>query len=449
MRSRAIREGSVGLFALLGLFLIGGLVIWLRGDRWNQQGYQLVVNFEDVSGLQLGAPVNYRGVRVGKITKLVPGSNNVQVTLEIDDSDLKIPPDVEIQANRYGLIGEASVDITPKSSLSPQALQVDPNSEECEDKDLILCNQDKLDGVSGSQLVGSLTRLSEAYSDPEFLANLNATAANAAVAGKKIARLSDEMSLVAKTARQEIQEVSETLESIQGAANQATSVMANLDATVATTRNDLQRTVRETGLLMENLNGVVTDNRSNIQRTILSVEKSSNELQRLVANLDYTITQVNTGLASVDTPEIARNFEQILADTRQTSGNLRQLSETLNDPTTITILMKTLDSARVTFENTQKITSDVEEIIGDPELRENLRKMINGLSDLVSSTQQLEQQIITLERLQQKTSSPSLRLTPFAVQPEITSIDPKTARYQILSPQDLENRRLLTRKKEE
>jgi phospholipid/cholesterol/gamma-HCH transport system substrate-binding protein len=40
----------------------------------------------------------------------------------------------------------------------------------------------------------------------------------------------------------------------------------------------------------------------------------------------------------------------------------------------------------------EKITSDLDELTGDPQLRQNLRLLINGLSGLVSSTQQLEQQ---------------------------------------------------------
>ncbi|MGK7931789.1 MAG: MlaD family protein [Microcystaceae cyanobacterium] len=450
MRSRVIREGSVGLFALIGLFLIGGLVIWLRGGNLNQQGYQLLVEFKDVSGLTLGAPVNYRGVKVGKVVELVPGSNNVGVVLEISDSNLRIPPDVAIKANRYGLIGEASVDITPQTSLSPQALQIDPNSEDCQDKNLILCNQDQLTGGSGSELMSNLAELSNKLNNSELFDNINAAAANAANAGKKIDQTSDEVTLLAKTTRQEIQGVSETLESVRVAADQATTFMANLDTTVSSSRNDLQRTIQETSVLVGNLNEVVTDNRNNIQRTILSIEKTSNNLQTLAANLDYTITEVNTGLATVNTPEIAENLKQTLANAAQTSANLRQISETLNDPATITTLIKTLDSARVTFENAEKITSDVEAIIGDPELIDNLRKMINGLSDLVSSTQQLEQQAITLQRLQQETPASSLRLTPFVATPEtITPINPKTTRYRILSPQEMENKPLLTRKEEE
>lgn len=128
-----------------------------------------------------------------------------------------------------------------------------------------------------------------------------------------------------------------------------------------------------------------------------------------------------------------------MADARQTSANLRQLSDTINDPATIATLTELLDSARVTFDNFKRISSEVDAIIGDPELMDNLRRMINGLSDLVSSTEQLQKEMATLERLQQDTTSPSLRVVPFVAQPEIIPIDPKTARYQILTPEEIAN----------
>jgi len=61
------------------------------------------------------------------------------------------------------------------------------------------------------------------------------------------------------------------------------------------------------------------------------------------------------------------------------------------------VLQQTLDSARVTFQNAQKITSDLDELTGDPAFRENIRQLINGLSGLVSSTQQLQQQVEVAE----------------------------------------------------
>lgn len=105
-----------------------------------------------------------------------------------------------------------------------------------------------------------------------------------------------------------------------------------------------------------------------------------------------TLNRVNQG-------ELIQNLETLSANAAQASANLRDVSNALNNPTNLLVLQQTLDSARVTFQNTQKITSDLDELTGDPALRDNLRQLINGLSGLVSSTQQLEQQVQVAQTL--------------------------------------------------
>ena len=68
------------------------------------------------------------------------------------------------------------------------------------------------------------------------------------------------------------------------------------------------------------------------------------------------------------------------------------MTANLNDPKTLLMLQQTLDSARTTFQNTQKITADIDDLTGNPEFRSNLRNLVNGLGKLVSSAEQLEQQ---------------------------------------------------------
>uniref|UniRef100_A0ACD5H2C3 Uncharacterized protein n=1 Tax=Desertifilum tharense IPPAS B-1220 TaxID=1781255 RepID=A0ACD5H2C3_9CYAN len=55
------------------------------------------------------------------------------------------------------------------------------------------------------------------------------------------------------------------------------------------------------------------------------------------------------------------------------------MSNALNSPTNIVMLQQTLDSARATFQNAQKITADLDEVTGDPAFRDNLRNLVNGL----------------------------------------------------------------------
>ncbi len=58
----------------------------------------------------------------------------------------------------------------------------------------------------------------------------------------------------------------------------------------------------------------------------------------------------------------------------------------------VVTLQQLLDSSRAAFANLQKITSDVDEITGNPQLRQEIIRLIQGLSRLVSSSEQLQQE---------------------------------------------------------
>lgn len=397
LRSRTLREGTVGLFALLGLVVIGGLAIWLRGGAFGRDSYQILVDFEDVSGLQIGAPVRYRGVDVGKIVGLAPGSNGVGVTLEIASGQLKIPHQSTIKTSRYGLIGEASIDIDPPPmALSSQALTIDPNSPKC-DKVYgpIICNQARVKGTESDNLVASLTKLSNVYSDPQFVGKFTLAAANAAKAGERVAQLSDEMRLLSTSARLQIQGVSKAVETYTLVGKDASQLVRNVNGVVIRNQAQLDQAIANAAQLSKNLNSLVLENRSQLVATLQSVQRTSDDMRLVAQNLNQSVTRVNQGIKAIDTQKIAKDLETLVANATAASSNLRDLSKNINDPSLLNSLQKTLDSARFTFENVQKITSDLDDLTGDPAFRDNIRRLINGLGNLMSSTQNIEQQVYT------------------------------------------------------
>ena len=413
LRMRTLQEGSVGLFALFGLIIFGSIVVWLRGGILGQQTYQFFADFENVDGLQIGAPVRYRGVAVGKILGLQPSSNGVTVAVEISSAELRIPKDSKVRINRSGLIGEASVDITPSRELDEEALAIDPVGKDCAAAEQILCNNDEgIKGERGSQLVEALTRLSRTYSDPEFVGNLNAAARNVAKAGDKIATLSQEVTELSKAARGEIGGVSDLISSADQAAKDASQLMLNVNTVVAENRTDFNRTVSSAANLVSNLDGLVSENRGNIVNTLSSIERTSDQVRLLAMNFNTTVDRVNEGIDEIDMAQLANDLEVLMANAAQTAQNLQNLSQSLNDPEVLVTIQKTLDSARVTFENTQKITSDVEELTGDPTFRQNIRKLIDGLGNLVAYTEQLEQQVYVGQVIESVTAQVEYSLLP-------------------------------------
>ncbi|XGV96232.1 MAG: MlaD family protein [Leptolyngbya sp. BL-A-14] len=361
MRSRTVREGSVGLLLLLGLGLFAGLILWLRGISVGNRGYKVVIDFANVAGMEVGTAVRYRGVVVGKITKTRPGPNGVEVEVEISPADLVIPKDVTVESNQSGLLGSTSIDINPVKPLAGNiaAKPLDPNC----NSDVIVCNKSRLVGrvgVSVDELLRSSMNFANAYSNPSFVADVQTVTRNSAQAAAEIAALSREFKGVATTVKQQV-------------------------STLSASSRNVDRTVTKLGITADQVNSLLATNRSNLVGTLGNINVITAQLRTTVATLNPVVSQVQQG-------QLIRNLETLSANAAQASANLRDVSTALNSPSNLMVLQQTLDSARVTFQNVQKITSDLDELTGDPAFRTNVRKLVNGLSGLVSSSQQLQQQ---------------------------------------------------------
>jgi phospholipid/cholesterol/gamma-HCH transport system substrate-binding protein len=112
---------KLGLFVLLGLGLSLAFVITLGARNWNEESVRYVSYFdESVQGLELGSPVKFRGVSVGRVSGIgvAPDQRHVQVTSELTVPDLQrlnlggagegeltVHPDLRAQLAQAGITG--------------------------------------------------------------------------------------------------------------------------------------------------------------------------------------------------------------------------------------------------------------------------------------------------------------------------------------------------------
>ncbi|BAQ64762.1 MlaD family protein [Geminocystis sp. NIES-3709] len=396
MRSRLFREGAVGLFLLLGLVVFGGIIFFLKGYKFQNNTYQLSLLFENAGGLREGGRVFFRGVGVGRIVAINPGSNGVEVVTEINGG-LQIPSKVRVSTTRSGLLGDVSVNLIPESELTEEAKQISPLSEDCSTQNLILCNQEKINGQASPDLVESLSRLADRFNDDSLFDNINNAVLNMDKAGTKVSQLTDEMSEFTRTAQKDLATISKAANQVGDTAQSFSTTADSLSRTADVTTEqikllteDYRNIPAEITTLTNNLNQVINDNRSSLSNAIASLSETTKNVSQLAKNTDQLVTRVNN---TADVEKIAKNIETSSTNLTEISNNLLALSKELNNPTNLVTLQQTLDSARVTFANTAKITSEIEEFTGDPEFRRNLRNLVNGLSNLVSYTEFLEKQV--------------------------------------------------------
>lgn len=386
MRSRTLREGSVGLLVIFSIILFGGVALWIRGIKFGEKSYKIIVDFPNVNGIQLGDAVRYRGLSVGRIEEIKPSTNGVDVVMEIDSSKLVIPKkDVTIKASSSGLIGETFVEIipAPESNLSSQTANMRPIGSKC-DPQQIICHNDQLRGEKGITLDDLLPytyRFSKAYGEPEFVDKIDSTFANASVATEEIAKLTKDTSALVKDLQQEVTNISAVTKTV-------TDVASSTSNELVTTAKTYQETAKQISRLASNVEELIAQNKTNLTTTLDTIGTTSDRLQNLVVKLDKTVD-------AADTEKLASNLEELTANATVASKNLKNISQSFSSQESLVSLQQTLDSARVTFDNAQKITSDLESITGDPAFVENVRSLVNGLSNLVSTTEQLENQIKT------------------------------------------------------
>lgn len=413
--SRTIREGSVGLLVLAGLGIAGMIMLWLNRFTVNRQSYRIIAEFDNVGGMQKGAPVRYRGVKVGNITAIRTNANGVEVELEIEQPDLVIPRDVTIEANQSGLISEGVVDILPRKPDVRIAIQEagNPTDSTCNEK-IILCTNARLRGqigVSMDEVLRTTSDFAAAYSNQQFYENVNNLVKQSAIAATNVAELSRNLSSLSRNAQSQLNSFSANTQSQLDSFSQTAKTVGQTaeklgDSTVrlsttanqtlnqfGATANEIRATSAQVSKLVNNLDSLVASNRSTLVSTLNNLAASSKQLQVTLTSLSPSLNRLTQG-------ELVQNLETLTANAAEASANLRNASQSLTDPKNALLLQQTLDSARLTFENTQKITADLDELTGDPKFRQNLRQLVNGLSGLVSSTQQIEQQVQLAQSLE-------------------------------------------------
>lgn len=355
MRSRHVRDGIAGLLILGGLIGGVGLYFWLNNRALGSRGYNFTVRFNDAGGLLPGAAVRLRGVQIGRVETIQPGADSVLVGVSVTSSTIAIPRDATVLSNQTGLIGETALEISPRSVvvLDPEA-GITPISENCDPTQLI-CQGDVIDGrlgVNYTQLVLQLDSLVNRIDDEAFFqrfAELTESITEAAQAFSSLSQsLEDEFDFAS---------IISAAESVSGAAD------------------ELQTTANRVTTAIDRLEPQIT-------AALGEVTAFSNDLSAITSSLRPVLSD----------PQFSENLgqavDQLAIATREASAaatNLNTFAAGISDPDTIASLRATLDSARVTFENAEKITADLDDITGDPVFRENLRRLVDGLGNLVST----------------------------------------------------------------
>jgi phospholipid/cholesterol/gamma-HCH transport system substrate-binding protein len=356
MHRNALKEGSLGILILLGIGVFGGVLLWLKGFRFGEDGFSFEIKFPDASGLDVGSTVRFRGVQVGKVKSLSVDSDVAIVKVAIANPRLVIPRQSIIETSQSGFLSNSVIDILPQMDVTANASS-NPLSDQC-DNQIIVCSGKSINGtvgVSFTRLLRQTSATLRQVNETNLIGNLSTTLKSTTEAANSIKKLSERITTTVSGVDKRLDQFGET-------ANQ----LSNVAVSVRKTANSAE-TFLET-------------NRLALANTLQSISNTSKEAQTLIASAKPLLAD----------GEFIGNLKKLSESAAETANNLRLASKEINNPETIASLRATLDAARVTFANAQKISSDLDELTGDPKFRSNIRNLVNGLSGLVSSGSMLE-----------------------------------------------------------
>lgn len=76
---------KAGIFAVVAIIILLAGWIWLAGIEFKKQGYPLIIDFPDVTGLKVDDPVRVGGVEKGNVKKIEYSGGHIKVKVEMEN----------------------------------------------------------------------------------------------------------------------------------------------------------------------------------------------------------------------------------------------------------------------------------------------------------------------------------------------------------------------------
>ncbi len=327
-------EYKAGLFIFISVIALMILVFFLGDvkERFQpKKGIHIVFNF--TGGLDIGAPVRYAGLHVGRVTNIdllnsfnEKETDQVTVLAEISPS-INLKRDSIATIKTAGLMGGPYIDIRPGTPESPSL----GKGEQILGQDAFQFNEvgDMMEEVVLQ--VRRFTQLAEALSvdTRETLLVLQSSlkSVNSILVDNReeirenLLNLVDISRELSDILGDKGDRISKTIEHISAVAEKADRLMASKEKSLAKIVDQTEELTHELDLLLK-------ENRKGVTQLVKTMEEDTREITKNISsatgNLDQTMQQSNAILV-----ENRRNLLELLRNLNETSRNLKVVSEDL------------------------------------------------------------------------------------------------------------------------
>jgi len=367
----------LGFFVVVSASLIAAMIVVLLGNELGQEQDLYTTRFtESVSGLEVGAPVKYHGVRVGTVESIAIDREQVEevvVTLALKRKT-PVKEDTVVVLNTMGITGLKFLELNGGTDDTPFRM---PGEEI----------------PSGASFMHKLTGKADVITEKiELLVN-NLVELTGDEQRARISTMLDDgsqaLTSVKKLVTDNEEELDTTIKDLAAAAKELRKVSGNVEGRLDRIEEDVHKVVTDVHQLVGQLEGAVSQQNDNI--SVLMGQSSD------------VVSSVQTLLDSRETRQMPREVLRAIQETRSlvtnTETRLTRLVTTLNDGASI--LHDRLSDQRLdqTLNNLVTLSSNMDGLVQTMDLtmrqsREDIFKTLGNLEDVVRNLNDFTQMLL-------------------------------------------------------
>lgn len=297
-------EVKVGAFALGGAAVLAGIITFMGAFSFGKNGYELHIDYPQVSGLMPGHVVRYAGVQVGTVKKLNVAPNKVEVIAEIDDN-IKIPQGSVFTIAADGIMGEKFVSIVPPSKQGQGFIAEGSNVQGVPGGGMEEFFANSGDLVTRMENI--VTAFENVFGDKEVQQSMKAGFKNMQGITENMNTFTKVMAEVAVGNQQDIMQmvhqINELTKRMNATAGYVESIMQGVDNNGETGRNmaSIVKNMADTTQRMENivqmLESVAQDpvTQQSLKETLVNVKETSAKANKLMGTLSDAKISADAG----------------------------------------------------------------------------------------------------------------------------------------------------------
>ena len=297
-------EVKVGAFTLCGAAILAGMITFMGAFSLGRDGYELYINYPQVSGLMPGNMVRYAGVQVGNVREIKVGPQGVEVVTDIDDN-IKIPQGATFSIGADGILGEKFVNIVPP--LQPGQAYIAQGSQI---RGVAGGSMEDFFASSGDLMI-KIENIADAFNnvfgDPEVQASMRSGLKDLSGVSKNMNDMTKVLAQVAQTNQQQlnimVQQVSELTMRMNSIAMHMESIVKEVDNKGETGKNiaAVAQHMADTTSRIENmvkvLESVATDpvTAHALKDTVVNAKEASARANKILSTFSDTQMHADIG----------------------------------------------------------------------------------------------------------------------------------------------------------